>query len=77
MSPDLYFALTLIVKMVVTAAFLLAATITAERARPLIGGLVSTLPIASARSTFFLRSTTMRISSPRARWVVSSPMPIT
>ncbi len=40
MSPDLYFALTLIVKMVVTAAFLLAATITAERAGPLIGGLV-------------------------------------
>ena len=32
MSPDLYFAFTLVVKMAVTAVFLLAATITAERA---------------------------------------------
>jgi hypothetical protein len=47
MSPDLYFALTLIVKMAVTAAFLLAATIIAERAGPLIGGLVATLPISA------------------------------
>ena len=35
MPPDLYFALTLIVKMAITAAFVLAATITAERAGPL------------------------------------------
>jgi len=54
MSPDLYFALTLIVKMVVTAAFLLAATITAERAGPLIGGLVSTLPISAGPVYIFL-----------------------
>lgn len=47
MSPDLYFALTLIVKMVVTAAFVLAATVTAERAGPLIGGLVATLPLGA------------------------------
>jgi hypothetical protein len=33
MSPDLYFALTLIVKMAVTAAFLLAATITCRTRR--------------------------------------------
>ena len=45
MSPDLYFALVLIVKMAVTAAFLLAATITAERAGPLVGGILGALQI--------------------------------
>ena len=54
MSPDLYFALTLIVKMAVTAAFLLAATITAERAGPLVGGLVATLPISAGPVYIFL-----------------------
>jgi hypothetical protein len=54
MPPDLYFALTLIVKMVVTAAFLLAATVTAERAGPLIGGLVATLPISAGPTYIFL-----------------------
>jgi len=54
MSPDLYFALTLVVKMSVTAAFLLVATITAERAGPLIGGLVATLPISAGPVYIFL-----------------------
>lgn len=54
MSPELYFILTLIVKMAVTAAFLLAATITAERAGPLIGGLVATLPISAGPVYAFL-----------------------
>ena len=54
MSPDLYFALMLIVKMAVTAAFLLAATITAERAGPLVGGLVATLPISAGPVYIFL-----------------------
>jgi hypothetical protein len=54
MPPDLYFALTLIVKMIVTAGFLLAATVTAERAGPLIGGLVATLPISAGPSYIFL-----------------------
>ena len=54
MSPDLYFALTLIVKMAVTAVFLLVATITAERAGPLIGGLVATLPISAGPVYIFL-----------------------
>jgi len=54
MSPDVYFAFTLIVKMTVTAAFLLAATITAERAGPLIGGLVATLPISAGPVYIFL-----------------------
>lgn len=54
MSIDPYFALTLIVRMAVTAAFLLAATITAERAGPLIGGLVATLPISAGPVYIFL-----------------------
>lgn len=54
MPADLYFALTLIVKMAVTAAFLLLATVTAERAGPLIGGLVATLPISAGPVYIFL-----------------------
>ena len=54
MSPDLYFALTLVVKMAVTAGFVLAATMTAERAGPLVGGLVATLPIGAGPVYVFL-----------------------
>jgi len=54
MSTDLYFALTLIVKMTVTAGFVLAATMTAERAGPLVGGLVATLPIGAGPVYVFL-----------------------
>jgi hypothetical protein len=54
MSPDLYFALTLVIRMAVTAAFLIAATVTAERAGPLIGGLVATLPISAGPIYIFL-----------------------
>lgn len=54
MSPDLYFALILIVKMAVTAVFLLVATIIAEHAGPLIGGLVATLPISAGPVYIFL-----------------------
>ena len=54
MSPDLSFALILVIKMAVTAAFVLAATITAERAGPLVGGLVATLPIAAGPAYVFL-----------------------
>ena len=54
MSPDLYFALTLIVKMAVTAGFVLAATVIAERVGPLIGGLVATLPIGAGPVYVFL-----------------------
>ena len=54
MSPDLSFTLILLVKMAVTAAFVLAATITAERAGPLVGGLVATLPIAAGPAYVFL-----------------------
>ena len=54
MSPELYFALTLILKMVVTAGFVLAATVTAERAGPLVGGLVATLPLGAGPVYVFL-----------------------
>ncbi len=46
--------LTLIVKMAITAGFVLAATVTAERAGPLIGGLVATLPISAGPVYIFL-----------------------
>lgn len=54
MSPDLSFALILILKMAITAAFVVAATVTAERAGPLVGGLVATLPIGAGPAYVFL-----------------------
>ncbi|HKS84475.1 MAG TPA: hypothetical protein VJR71_03265 [Pseudolabrys sp.] len=54
MPPDLYFALTLVLKMAITAGFVLTATIAAERAGPLIGGLVATLPIGAGPVYVFL-----------------------
>jgi hypothetical protein len=54
MSPELFFLLTLSAKMIVTAGFLLAATIVAERAGPLVGGLVATLPISAGPVYLFL-----------------------
>lgn len=54
MPPDLYFAFTLIVKMAVTAGFVVAATVTAERAGPLIGGMIATLPIGAGPVYVFL-----------------------
>jgi hypothetical protein len=54
MSPDLYFALTLVVKMAVTAGFVVAATVTAERAGPVLGALVATLPISAGPVYVFL-----------------------
>lgn len=54
MPPDLSFAILLIVKMAITAGFVLAATVTAERAGPLVGGLVATLPIGAGPVYVFL-----------------------
>lgn len=51
---DLAFALALISKMAITAAFVVAATVTAERAGPLVGGLVATLPIGAGPAYVFL-----------------------
>jgi hypothetical protein len=46
-SAELLFALSIAVKMIVTAVFFVSATLVAERAGPLVGGLVSTLPVSS------------------------------
>ena len=54
MSPELYFALTLVIKMAVTAMFVVAATVTAERAGPLVGALVATLPLGAGPVYVFL-----------------------
>jgi hypothetical protein len=54
MSPDLYFALSLIVKMAVTAGFVLLATLVAARAGPFVAGLVATLPIGAGPVYVFL-----------------------
>jgi hypothetical protein len=54
MPADPVFILTLISKMAITAAFVVAATVTAERAGPLVGGLVSTLPIGAGPAYIFL-----------------------
>jgi hypothetical protein len=54
MPPDLYFALTLIAKMAITAGFVLVATTTAERAGPLVAGMVATLPVGAGPVYIFL-----------------------
>jgi hypothetical protein len=54
MSPDLVFALTLAIKMGVTAAFVVFASMVAERAGPLVGAMVSTLPISAGPAYVFL-----------------------
>jgi hypothetical protein len=54
MSPDLLFWLSLVLKMAVTAGFVIAAAMVAERAGPAIGALVATLPIAAGPAYFFV-----------------------
>lgn len=54
MSPDSYFLIALVIKMAVTAAFVVAATVTAEKAGPLVGGLVATLPLGAGPVYVFL-----------------------
>jgi hypothetical protein len=54
MSPDLLFLMSLALKMAVTAGFVIAAAMVAERAGPAIGALVATLPIAAGPAYVFL-----------------------
>jgi hypothetical protein len=54
MSPDLYFALTLAIKMAVAASFVITATVAAERAGPAIGALIATLPVSGGPAYVFL-----------------------
>jgi len=53
-SPELYFAIAIAAKMALTGLFLVIATVLAERGGPLIGGLVTTLPISAGPTYLFL-----------------------
>ena len=54
MSADTLFIVSLAFKMGVTAAFLVTATFIAERAGPLVGGMIATLPISAGPAYVFL-----------------------
>jgi hypothetical protein len=54
MSPDLAFLLTLGLRMTVSAAFVVSASVIAERSGPAIGALVATLPVSAGPSYLFL-----------------------
>lgn len=54
MSPDLAFWLALALKMAVTAGFVVAASMVAEKSGPAVGSMIATLPIAAAPSYVFL-----------------------
>src|ERR1700722_2113130 len=54
MSSELIFLLTLALRMAVNAAFVVSASIITERAGPVIGALVATLPISAGPSYVFL-----------------------
>jgi hypothetical protein len=53
-SPDLVFVLTLLLRMAVTAAFVVTASIVTERSGPVIGALVATLPVSTGPAYIFL-----------------------
>ena len=54
MSPELAFLLSLALRMAVTAAFVVGASIITERAGPAIGALIATLPVSAGPSYLFL-----------------------
>jgi hypothetical protein len=54
MSPEVFYWLTIAVKMAIGASVVIAATVAAERAGPLIGALIATLPVSAGPSYFFL-----------------------
>src|SRR6187401_1775791 len=54
MTPTFIFWFSLVLKMAVTAAFVVGATIAAERSGPLVGGLITTLPISAGPVYVFL-----------------------
>jgi hypothetical protein len=54
LSPDLAFILTLALRMAITAAFVVSASVITERSGPVIGALVATLPISAGPSYVFL-----------------------
>lgn len=54
MHPDLTFPLSLLVKMLLTAGIVVTASRVAERAGPLLGSLVATLPVSTGPAYVFL-----------------------
>ena len=54
MSPDLIFVLMLVLRMAITAGFVVTASFITERSGPVIGALVATLPISAGPSYVFL-----------------------
>src|SRR5438552_18837516 len=54
MSPEFAFILTLALRMAITAAFVVTASIVTERSGPVIGALIATLPISAGPSYVFL-----------------------
>ena len=54
MTAEMSFAAVLAIRMAVTALFVLAATLAAERAGPLVGGLIATLPLGAGPVYVFL-----------------------
>jgi hypothetical protein len=54
MSPEFAFLLTLGLRMAITAAFVVTASVVTERSGPVIGALVATLPISAGPSYVFL-----------------------
>jgi len=54
MSADLLFLLSLAVKMAVSALFVVAAVYSAERAGPVVGAMVATLPVSAGPTYIFL-----------------------
>src|SRR6266480_602765 len=54
MSPELAFILALALRMAITAAFVVTASIVTERSGPVVGALIATLPISAGPSYVFL-----------------------
>jgi hypothetical protein len=54
MPPELTFILILVLRMAITAAFVVSASVITERSGPVIGALVATLPISAGPSYVFL-----------------------
>src|SRR3954452_15570929 len=52
--PDIIFILTLAMRMAITAALVVSASVLTERSGPVIGALVATLPISAGPSYVFL-----------------------
>ncbi len=53
-SPDFVFILTLALRMAITAAFVVSASVITERSGPVIGALIATLPVSAGPSYVFL-----------------------